>query len=578
MGMFYDKSWAAEADTVSGIGTGWVSVGNAAYITGGAVAPSDTNAGVTRLASAVDVASEIYAQLTISALGAGSEVGPLVSSSPSSTEIDSSYLHVRYDHSRGRIQLMQKPVGTLTLTGLTTVTMVVAAGDLLGLSVHAGSAQILLNGAVLSTTVISSVAGSSTWLYPGFRLRSDLATRISSFKAADYGVTTSPGGGTVVAAAIDGLDAFTFQGSGLLAALEYVGLWNGTSIDAVPLAFQTVWAPIVFDQSRYGPDPTMANPPVLPSTFLPLRTVNVSTLIGLQAALMDATAGDLIELAAGTYNGKFVLLDRIGTADAPIVVRGPKEAIVRLGETDTDYGSGYTAAVDRCPYVWLVGFTIEHGPKGLMVDESTYGWYKGLTVRDVEAEAFHWRNNSSSNIAEDCTIHTTGRKSAGFGEAMYVGTAKSNWAATTSRTGGLPDLSHDNVIRRCRMYEFTGEGVDIKEGTLRTLVEYCHFDGSWLNNDNSADTWIDVKGNDCIIQHNYGQTTFNGAFSVYNPATGYGEGNIFRGNVGNTRNIAGNPTGVAIEIKTPEPSGNVVYDDNVFTGSSSLTDITVTAA
>ncbi|HCB03890.1 MAG TPA: hypothetical protein DEQ43_06525, partial [Nocardioides bacterium] len=100
-------------------------------------------------------------------------------------------------------------------------------------------------------------------------------------------------------------------------------------------------------------------PPTVPPTATPPpggRSVSVSTSDQLTAALADARPGDVITLADGiyttkglaastsiggkTYYGTFVL-ERSGTAQAPIVVQGSRAAVIDGKPGDTGTGTQY---------------------------------------------------------------------------------------------------------------------------------------------------------------------------------------------------------------------------------------------
>lgn len=583
--MFFSKSWLQDVDTISGIGPGWSFAGaSGAYIytTSGAVAPGTDGTMVVRRTTASAAGGELYAEAKIKAVNATSEVYAGFATSFSDTDLESSGLYARYNSSNTRFQIMRKVAGSATLTAVgSSITRALVSGDSMRLTVHANTATLAINGTTIITSSVSSIPEVMGYRFPALRFRNSTASRVESLKTGDYGLENAPINQDPESVITGGSYAL-YQG-GALKSVSYIGMKVGGAIVKQDLELGAAPEPVYPSDAGYGPDPSMANAPALPASFSPTRTVNVSTSTQLKAAIAGAIAGDLIEMAPGIYNEKIVLKNLTGTAQQPIVLRGPKEAIMQLGDGpgaggEIDYGSGYAFALDQCSYVWCVGFSVQYGPKGLMCDEVNDCWFKGLTISWVEQEAFHLRNYSNRNVIEDCIVHTTGRKSAGFGEAFYVGSANSNWTAITSRTNGNPDTCDNNIIRRCRAYNFTGEAVDIKEGTSGTVVERCWFDGSWLNDDNSADTWVDVKGNDAVIQYNYGRTTFNGAYTVYDPVKGSsGRNNTFRGNVGDTRRVGGAKSpDVSINIKVAN-AGNVVYSDNRFVGSvGSLANVSVT--
>jgi hypothetical protein len=581
---YYAKDWTGQPDTATGIGSEWSTVGGSSSglrQLGGVVAMRDDGTTLTRLATPATTGNEAYVEVKITGFGSTHEIYLGLATTSSGTDLASAAVFMRA--TGGRFRLYTKTAASTSLTPIGpsagNITRALAVGDVLRLSAHAGALTMSVNGVVIYS--FATTTDYSTFVYPALRFKGDAATTFSAVKTADYGVEAPPGPPVGEVGVITGLPAFQKVG-GVLQKLSYRGKWGGASIIAQQMKYVGPFAgppkPLERPLSM-GPDPQMTDPPALPAGFVPDRTVQVYTAADLTAALANALPGDLIWMNDGLYTDvKLNLTDKVGTAAKPIVIWGKRAVDIRLGTSETDFGSGYVGWLMRCKYIWIGGITMRNGPKGLVLDESNFCWVKGIHLWNVEQEALHFRNFSSDNVAEDNTIHKTGLKSPGFGEAMYNGTANSNWSASTATRPGQPDACDRNVFRRNKVYDFTGEGLDIKEGTTGTLCEFNWFDGSSLNDDNSADTWVDVKGNDAVIQYNFGQTTYNGAFTVYNPVADSGMRATFRGNIGNTVKRDGTPTpDPAILVKTPN-SGTVVYDDNRFQGSPSLTNIAVTAA
>src|SRR5689334_742158 len=75
------------------------------------------------------------------------------------------------------------------------------------------------------------------------------------------------------------------------------------------------------------------------------RAVDVTTADQLTAALANATAGDEIRMADGTYAGTFMSAAP-GTAAAPVVICGSSAAVIDGGTTAT----GYALYVANAPY------------------------------------------------------------------------------------------------------------------------------------------------------------------------------------------------------------------------------------
>ena len=131
-----------------------------------------------------------------------------------------------------------------------------------------------------------------------------------------------------------------------------------------------------------------------------------------------------------------------------------------------------------------------------MLDNSNHTVIKNVYIHDVGMEGLHFRDGSSYCMAENCTITNTGLASPGYGEAVYVGSAKNSWETYES-------ACDHNLVRGCRLGPgVTAEHVDIKEGTTGTVIESCVMDGTGISGDNYADSFIDIKGNGVNIRYN----------------------------------------------------------------------------
>jgi hypothetical protein len=107
------------------------------------------------------------------------------------------------------------------------------------------------------------------------------------------------------------------------------------------------------------------------------RIINVSSVPELEAAIKNATPGDVITLAKGTYAGRFDVVNRDGTQENPIVLRGQGSTTIIDGT-----GQDFAVYIDSSDYVHveklkIIGIT---GPKhyGLFLSNST-----GLTARNL---------------------------------------------------------------------------------------------------------------------------------------------------------------------------------------------------
>lgn len=111
------------------------------------------------------------------------------------------------------------------------------------------------------------------------------------------------------------------------------------------------------------------------------RIINVSNNSQLEAALKNATAGDVITLAKGNYAGRFDMVNRHGTRDNPIVIRGQGRATVIDGT-----GQNFAVYVHSSDYVHVENLKIigVSGQKhyGLFLSNGT-----GLTARNLVIKA-----------------------------------------------------------------------------------------------------------------------------------------------------------------------------------------------
>jgi len=259
-------------------------------------------------------------------------------------------------------------------------------------------------------------------------------------------------------------------------------------------------------------------------------SLSVTTAAELTDALSNASPGQVICLADGTYNGNFVITNS-GTEASPITLRGSSAAILEgIGVTTTGYG----LYLNNVQYWILEGFTVRDSQKGIILDSSHHCILDGVTVKDVGDEAVHFRTHSTYNRIQNSTISNTGLREPGFGEGVYIGSANSNWCTYTDCE---PDLSHYNeVLNNHFGPDIRAEGVDAKEGTLYGLIEGNTFDGSGVSGANYADSWMDIKADHYIIRNNNGTNASGnsgltrGFHVVAGQGGSYGNYNHFEGN------------------------------------------------
>jgi hypothetical protein len=272
---------------------------------------------------------------------------------------------------------------------------------------------------------------------------------------------------------------------------------------------------------KVAPPPAMPVPEGAGKVTCPRATKTVGSAEELQQALGSARPGDVIRMAPGTYQGKFVAQSS-GTSERPIFLCGDAGAVLDGGGVR----EGYAFHLNKASFWRLVGFTVRNSQKGVMADTTRGSIIQGLTVHNIGDEAIHLRNFSTGNIVQYNKIYNTGLRREKFGEGVYLGSAVSNWKRVT---GGQMDKSDNNVVRG-NVIRATAEAVDIKEGTSGGRVLNNIFDGSAITGDKHNDSWVDVKGNDYLIEGNTGKRTPQDGFQTHEIVKGWGTNNVFRNN------------------------------------------------
>jgi len=300
--------------------------------------------------------------------------------------------------------------------------------------------------------------------------------------------------------------------------------------------------------------------------------ITVSNSAELKQALANAKPGQEIEIKDGIYIGNFIISGS-GTSDRPIILRGSRNVILDGATNQT----GYVLYL-KANYWIIKGITIKNGLKGLVTENANHNMIDGILVTQIGEEAVHFRKFSSHNIIQNSEISYTGLKTPDYGEGIYIGSAVSNWPKYTNSE---PDKCDSNQVLNNKIGPFvSAECIDIKEGTTGGLIKGNTFEAQGITGANSADSWMDVKGNFYRIENNIGNNTLpsvlNDGFQVNCAAAGWGNNNEFMSNICNV-NAAG--FGISIRLKSSkgEATGNKVYNNNkVVNAAKGITNILIT--
>lgn len=282
--------------------------------------------------------------------------------------------------------------------------------------------------------------------------------------------------------------------------------------------------------------------------------LSVSTTAQLVSALASAAPGDTIRLADGTYTGNFKATTA-ARADARITLIGSSKAVLR-----TNTGGGYVLHLDGAAHWTVRGVTLTHARKGVVIDAAPGVVIDSVTVHDLTMEGVHFRKSSSDGVIMNSRIHDTGRDGRGMGEGVYVGTAN-----TLSDRSDRVRILNNTIGPWVR-----GEAVDLKEGTTGGRVAGNTFDGRGLTGNNHDDSWVDVKGNDYVIENNTGRNTTNNGFEVHGQAPGWGCGTVFRGNHADLNGATGPGRYAVHAFNHDSACPTTVTADNTVAGGAGL--------
>ncbi len=264
------------------------------------------------------------------------------------------------------------------------------------------------------------------------------------------------------------------------------------------------------------------------------RTIRVDSTEALRDALAAAQAGDEILLAADTVftwsqtgkKGSLFYSAAEGTAEHPIVLRS-EDAMRPAVLQGTDPAVGLALYITG-DYWKISGITVGCAQKGIVLDHASHCVIHACKVENTGSEGIHLRDDSADCIVSDCIVTRTGQVTPGYGEAIYIGSAKST-------TGYGYDCSR-NLITGCTLGpEVTAELVDIKEYTTDNVIAYCTMDGADIKGEVSATSLVNAKGNRARIHHNAcyrnGNAIVRNAFEVHCQVEGWGEENTFSKNL-----------------------------------------------
>jgi len=257
------------------------------------------------------------------------------------------------------------------------------------------------------------------------------------------------------------------------------------------------------------------------------RIVRVWNTRTFDAAVTKSQPGDLIIMSPGKYSPTISgsnhhaigFSGKRGTATKPITLCGPRSAIIDGGSSSR--GPVLFRIIDST-YIRVVGMTMKNGLKGINVENSYHSVIRSVYVTKVGGEGIHLQKFSSYNVIKDCLITYTGRKRAGIGEGIYIGS--DDGARRNDR------CIRNDVLNNKIGPGVTAEPIDIKQFTRDGVIQGNTLDGSDLCGCNYAVSLINVKGNGYKILDNIGKNAKQDMFKTSQTNRGEGRNNHFAGN------------------------------------------------
>lgn len=232
----------------------------------------------------------------------------------------------------------------------------------------------------------------------------------------------------------------------------------------------------------------------------------------IQKAVDLAQAGETINLAEGIYLQDFVS-KRNGKNDAPIVIKGTKNSIIKGGgngrviEINHDYivldgftvdgffGSSNKSESYRDKLIYVLGKEKKDGVTGLKI--------KNMNIKNAGGECIRLRyftkkSEIVNNVIENCGVEDFKFDGGGKnGEGIYIGTAPEQLKDGKNPTTD-PDQSNENWIHDNVIDTQGNECVDIKEASSGNIVERNKCTGQ----KDTESAGLDSRGNNNIFRDN----------------------------------------------------------------------------
>lgn len=265
--------------------------------------------------------------------------------------------------------------------------------------------------------------------------------------------------------------------------------------------------------------------------------IEVNSASQLTSALKNASAGDKIVIAPGTYIGNFDL-EVSGSKNKPIWIVGEDVKNMPILDGD-DYTNSYALSINGedtggIDYIYVQNIKVTNGRGGIFVDQADYVTIDNIEVYDIGQAGIHIRDGSEYNIVKNSYIHDTGIYNVKYGEGIYIGSDYTKWPGT----GGSeydPAVDYTQILNNKIGPNVTAEHIDVKEGSSYAYIIGNTFDAKGMNDIiNGGLSFIDFKGNYAEAAYNTGDQNsnkyFENAFEINEKSSGWGSYNDIHDN------------------------------------------------
>ncbi|MEL0630569.1 hypothetical protein [Psychromonas aquatilis] len=293
------------------------------------------------------------------------------------------------------------------------------------------------------------------------------------------------------------------------------------------------------------------------------NTVKVDSASELTSALYNASAGDKIVIASGTYRGNFKLKTG-GTQNKPIWIVGESTSNMPYLNGE-DQNNGTTLAIDGedaggISYIYIENIKVNSARTGIAVDQADYVTIDNVEVYNVGQSAIHLRDGSEYNIVKNSYIHDTGLYNVKYGEGVYIGSDYTKWPGGSSSSEYDPAVDYAQILNNKIGPNVTAEHIDIKEGSSYAYIIGNTFDAKGMNDIlNGGLSFIDFKGNYAEAAYNIGDQNnneyFENAFEINEKSSGWGSYNDIHNNTVTFDDKYYDDSSVSVTITLPLGSG-----------------------